>query len=81
MAALTDKDKIPFGAHKDTIMEDVPASYLMFFWRDRREWLKMKYYGVYLYIKQNLRSIEMDALEESEDELAYFDHEDWGNRD
>lgn len=71
MSALTDKDPMPFGTHKDACMEDVPAGYLLYFYSDRKEWLKIKYYNVYLYIKKNLKSIQMDA-EEEETRFDYY---------
>jgi hypothetical protein len=37
MAVLTDKDPMPFGAHKGKPMEDVPASYLD--WLMGQDWI------------------------------------------
>jgi uncharacterized protein (DUF3820 family) len=35
MRVLRDIDKMPWGKHKDTPMQDVPASYLHYFWTEK----------------------------------------------
>lgn len=57
----TDKTPIPFGAHYGKPMEDVPDGYLLYFWNERREWLKERHFGVYNYIKDNLDSIKVNV--------------------
>ncbi len=55
---FTDRTKMPFGAHKDKTLEEVPASYLLFL-RGQSGWNKMSPLG--RYIEDNL-----DVLQQQE---------------
>ena len=59
MKLLTDLDQMPFGKHKGTLMQDVPAAYLFWLWTNERDPLhrKVKVDQVADYIWRN-----MDAL-------------------
>lgn len=52
---MTDKDPMPFGKHKGTPLEDVPASYF--------HWLHMErcdHPGIKKYIQDNLASLKAE---------------------
>jgi len=61
MKELTDQDLMPFGKHKDTRMEDVPASYLHWLWT-KEGGLKdeVKTSPVADYIRRNLAGLEKE---------------------
>lgn len=60
--ALRDDDPMPFGKHKDTQMDEVPASYLDYI--HGQDWIK-KWPDVLAYIEENRDLIDLDLeLEE-----------------
>lgn len=62
--AYEDTDIMPFGAHIDKRLEDVPAQYLLFLWDS---WLhtctnqKHRRYPLYAYVYNNYSALQMDA--------------------
>jgi acetyl-CoA acetyltransferase len=63
---LKDSDKMPFGKHKDTKMEEVPAQHLMAL--HVGELLDLKnpdHKNVHDYIVENLQVLEKEIKEES----------------
>jgi hypothetical protein len=68
---LSDTDKMPIGkAHKGTLMEDVPADYLLWFWDiklwDRDSLYSEEYFAVHDYIKENFQCL----MDECKDHIA-----------
>ena len=59
MNELQDTDKMPFGKHKDTIMQEVPASYLHYLWTNGMK-EEMKPTIVSRYIERNLLSLQAE---------------------
>lgn len=61
MIKLSDLDKMPFGKHKGTAMQDVPASYLHWLWTNDADPMRHKVATdpVADYIQRN-----MDALKD-----------------
>lgn len=52
---LTDDSKMPFGKYKDQLMQDVPVSYLHWFWHNGN-----KQSSVGEYIKENINAIKQE---------------------
>lgn len=63
--SLNDQSLMPFGAYKDTHIEDVPASYLLYLWEDCRIYNRKACFGtsldVHNYIKENLTALEKEC--------------------
>ena len=59
---LQDTDKMPFGKHKGTPMQDVPASYLHWLWANERDPMsrKTKVDQVAAYIERNLSALKKE---------------------
>ena len=55
---LKDLDKMPFGIHKDRLMQDVPASYLHWLWTNGKEYDKQC--PVADYIRRNLGALKKE---------------------
>lgn len=55
---LSDRDQMPFGAHKGKPMEKVPAEYLD--WLDGQDWLKAKWPRIKEYIRFNRAVIDKE---------------------
>jgi len=60
MKQLEDTDKMPWGAHKDTIMQDVPAGYLHFLWTTLSKNKQTKTCPVADYIERNLSALKQE---------------------
>lgn len=56
--------KMPFGKHKGQDLDDVPASYLLWFYE--QDWA-MQYPEVLKYVKKNIQAIKEDALYQEEE--------------
>lgn len=52
-------DKMPFGKHKDEMMQDVPASYLHYLWTHGKE-SETKTCAVADYIARNLEALKLE---------------------
>jgi len=59
MTQLTDTDRMPFGKWKDECMQDIPASYLHFLWRDGLKH-EAKTNPVADYIERNLDALKKE---------------------
>lgn len=64
MKPLNDTDPMPFGKHKGTPMQDVPASYLHWLWtqnngRDQRTQM-LSSDPVLDYIRRNLSALKLE---------------------
>ena len=59
MIPLKDTDKMPWGKHAGTPMQDVPASYFFFFWTEKGL-QKDKVSPVADYIRRNLDALEQE---------------------
>jgi uncharacterized protein (DUF3820 family) len=57
MANLTDESLMPFGIHKDKKLEDVPADYLLWLYKDN----KCGKSGLKEYIEENMDFLELEA--------------------
>lgn len=60
---LTDTDLMPFGKHKGTEMQDVPASYLLWLWDEMDGGLSINSpdsQRVYNYIEDNLEVLNQE---------------------
>jgi uncharacterized protein (DUF3820 family) len=51
--------QITFGKYKDTLLQDVPANYLL--WLYDQEWLEEKYPELYDYIEENYTILNNEA--------------------
>jgi uncharacterized protein (DUF3820 family) len=62
MKPLTDTCPMPFGRYKDEPMQDVPASWLHWFWSECREYLgtDTKQGQVLDYIQSNLSALKQE---------------------
>lgn len=58
MKPLTDLSPMPFGIHKDTPMQDVPASYLHYLWINGMN--KNRVAPVAEYIRKNLSALKQE---------------------
>lgn len=54
---LTDLDPMPFGKHRGTPMQDVPAHYLHFLWQNG---MKDEQSPVADYIRRNLNALKQE---------------------
>ena len=69
MSDLTDTDPMPFGKHKDKLMQDVPASYLLWLWYDgglkkeHESGLSGDRLAVARYIIENLHALMQECLD------------------
>lgn len=54
---LDDVDKMPFGKHKDTPMQDVPASYFHYLWNNG---MKSERSPVANYIRRSLSALKKE---------------------
>lgn len=61
MAKLTDSSPMPFGKHKNTPMEKVPARYLLWLWDEDVHAELGK--PVHDYIKENFSTLETEATD------------------
>lgn len=59
MRILSDTDKMPFGKYKGIPMQDVPATYLHWFWREGNRYTDVGA-SVYEYIKRSLDVLKME---------------------
>ena len=59
MQHLTDTDPMPFGKHRGTPMQDVPATYLHWLWTNERDPMraKAKTDPVADYIERNITAL------------------------
>lgn len=75
----TDDTVMPWGEHKGTRLEDVPASYLL--WLYEQSWCEPKWPGLYAYLQENEDTLlEQKQDEEPDDEAhedGYTSYEDW----
>jgi len=55
---LEDTDKMPFGKHKDEMMQDVPASYLFWLWNNGMSGDRLS--PVANYIRKNLSALKQE---------------------
>lgn len=55
---LGDLDKMPFGMHKGTLMQDVPASYLHYLWTNGMS--KEPSHPIHVYIKERLTHLQQE---------------------
>lgn len=58
---LTDTDKMPFGKHIGTPMQDVPASYLHWLWSDGKK--EDMHCPVAAYIRENMDALAKEYLD------------------
>jgi hypothetical protein len=58
MKEMQDTDAMPFGKHKGTPMQDVPAIYLHWLWSNGMD--KDKFNPVADYIRRNLNALKME---------------------
>lgn len=58
MNTLNDLDPMPFGKHKGTAMQDVPAPYLHWLWANGKE--EDKTCPVADYIRRNLTALKQE---------------------
>lgn len=61
MQELTDNSSMPFGAHKGKAMANVPASYLLFLWKQVFRERPDPSSNVSMYINRNLDDLEQEA--------------------
>lgn len=73
---LTDKSLMPFGKYKGKTLEQVPASYLL--WFDEQEW-SWKHPKLEAYVSKN-RDLLEDQVEEGDECLGDEDPY-WGDHD
>lgn len=59
MKILDDTDKMPFGMHKDKLMQDVPASYFHYLWTTGKNH-EVKVCSVANYIYRNLHALKQE---------------------
>ena len=59
MTTMKDSDLMPFGAHKDKKMGDVPASYLL--WLADQPDVKRRWPGLFAYVDNNRAHLEKEA--------------------
>lgn len=74
--ALSDKDlRMPFGKHKDKLLDEVPVDYLV--WCRDQDWLEERYPEVAGYIKRQKLSIdrEMEEMLERRKDGPDFDRD------
>ena len=67
MTKLSDTDPFPFGTHRNTPMQDVPASYLD--WISAQYWIKA-WPQVVEYITRNRKVIDAELIEQGKIEHA-----------
>lgn len=60
MKQLQDTDPMPFGKHKGTPMQDVPASYLFWLWTEGGKEHEVKTCPVANYIDRNILALESE---------------------
>lgn len=62
MIQLQDTDKMPFGKHQGTPMQDVPASYFFWLWTNERDPMshKVKVDPVAAYIQRNMGALQKE---------------------
>jgi uncharacterized protein (DUF3820 family) len=62
MIVLQDTDKMPWGKHAGTPMQDVPASYLHWLWTNERDPMsrKAKVDPVAAYIERNMAVLQQE---------------------
>lgn len=58
MMVLTDQDPMPFGKYSGTPMEDVPASYLHWLWREGKQ--HEESCPVHQYIVENIAALQQE---------------------
>lgn len=58
MTPLVDTDLMPWGKHKGTQMQDVPASYLFWLWADCGKESQTKTCPVAAYIEHSLDALQ-----------------------
>ena len=56
MAKLTDTSLMPFGKHRGSKMEDVPASYLLWLWNDN-----VQHSEVRAYIEESMSALTLEC--------------------
>ncbi len=68
----TDGTKMPWGKHKGTQLEEVPADYLL--WLSEQKWIA-SWPGLLAYLRKNMDIIEEQALvmEEQRGEVEGYD--------
>lgn len=59
MKPLSDTDEMPFGKYKNTMMQDVPASYLHYLWTNGMS-KETKTSNVAKYIEDNLSALKQE---------------------
>jgi len=69
MEALTDNDTMPWGKHKGTPMEKVPADYLLFL-KDNADWSSPND-AVLTYIIDNLEILEKECSQAKKEEFYH----------
>lgn len=57
---LSDTDPMPWGKYKGTPMQDVPASYLHWYWTEKGGEKQVEICSVADYIKRNLNVLELE---------------------
>lgn len=61
---MSDTDLMPFGMHKGEMMEDVPASWLMWLRDNGSETVRNMYAEVFNYIEENMDVIQKELREQ-----------------